>query len=378
MIIKLHISLITIALLTTGCVTLEKNKIDNIHTNDKFIAQNIKGKSCEMNESQDKLFDYFVDRIKELEEVVGPNLIGGNSLTVKHDYISDRWSMLLMLTYSSVAKNNTQQKNILKNQLLKFAKSPAFLSTKTLSEVNHGCYKTGPSSPCETHTPLHYSHMYTSLIISAALLKDDLTSNEKIILDEFVEKIYKKYITPAARKRANEGGYYEFGGHGIGVIAYADYTKNRDLLTREFQIGKQFMAQRLENSGYIDNNSYRGVRAYFYHTLGADSMLSYALLMRSHGYDIFNDPDMKTKLNNLIEKTFEGQNNYSKFISKGNRGKNISTNIMDSRTSVHSLARNLSPILKREFSVDFQGGNEGFVSKLAGFNAECLYESTTQ
>ena len=107
----------------------------------------------------------------------------------------------------------------------------------------------------------------------------------------------------------------------------------------------------IEASGYIDQNSYRGVRGFWYHTYGLDPALSYALIAREWGVDYFRDPTLGPRLRAAIEKTALGITDYAAFRSVGNRGSDFSTDPNDAKAHVHQLALNLYPIAAREFGI---------------------------
>ena len=170
--------------------------------------------------------------------------------------------------------------------------------------------------------------------------------NEEEILDQYFSKTYRKYTKPLTNSQIKNDGYYEFGGHGLGVLAYANWTRDAKLAKRAIGKMRKKIRKVITRKGYIDNNSYRGVRAYWYHTLGADSIYGYAAVARAHGVDFFADPKVGPELRNLAGATLEGAVDYEKFVSKGTRGKNYSKDPKDARLHMHQLAVSLPTFIK--------------------------------
>jgi hypothetical protein len=158
--------------------------------------------------------------------------------------------------------------------------------------------------------------------------------------------------------------------------------------------GIRHFNDRIKKSGYIYVNSWRGVRGYWYHTLGVNSALSYSLLAKEYGVNLFEHPKLKKKYIAMIEKTILGsddirslevdENNpqgpgYLKFQSKGFKGHTYSTDLDDERWYIHQDSVNLIPIAKEEYNLDAPVGIFLNPSKpvpvSAGFNATCYYES---
>lgn len=304
------------------------------------------------------------------------------SLTVNHDALSDWWGDYPLMARTSVVNNYGQQSII--NELLHYADNKYFLkgrSSRSLEQTSK-CWQSGINSNCDSHISQHRSFAMAALIHTAIILKPDMNQSQIDKLDNYFKQFWKHTLNHRsfdARKMKNTG-FYEFGDQGTAVIMYANWFQDYKLLEKEFTFRTKRIKKYVRTNGYIDPNSYRGVRAYFYHTLGADSLFSYALLARTHGYDLFKDPDIGPRLKAVADVNILGLTDYTEFRKPGNRGKNHTTDMRHAIFDRHSLAINLPIIMKREFNLSHPMLSNSYDStkvtdKIAGFDAKCYYET---
>ena len=220
------------------------------------------------------------------------------------------------------------------------------------------------------------------MMYSAIILREHLTGDEEKILERYFSKTYRKCTKPLANSQIKYDGFYEFGGHGLGILAYANWTRDTSLAKRAIGKMRKKILKVITRKGYIDNNSYRGVRAYWYHTLGADSIYGYAAVARAHGVDFFTDQRLGPKLRKLAEKSLEGAVDYEKFVSKGTRGKNHSKDPKDERRHMHQLAVSLPLFIREEFGIDVPTApkydrlsRREWLDRFVGLNSDCYYSS---
>ncbi len=349
-----------------------------------FIANSISGKSCTKNYHASR-FDNDLRYIEELTIQNDSKLRQSTSLTVDHENLSHRWAKLLGNTYGVAASGNRQDAEKLVNSLVVIAKANTLLdSQKPNQTMRKSCWKDGSgSSKCPFHTSQHAGFTFIALLYSAIILDEYITRDDRSTLNKYFEVAYEQFIEPMAfAGKGPNRGFYEFGDYGLGVLAYANYTKDKFLAFTEIMFRKARLESLITNEGYIDNNSYRGVRSYWYHTLGVDSALGYALIARKHGIDFFRDPTLGNKLCRLAEKTLEGAVDYQKFMSKGFRGYNYSTNNNDERSHMHQLAVGLPLIIRKEYGISVPVSHRytklsrsETVDRFIGFNSDCYYES---
>lgn len=343
---------------------------------DLFVDQ-IQAQECSVGNENTNL-----EWIKDIARINADILFAkDNSLTVNHNQLSKRWAELLRITYIAANSSDKILANKILDTLIYIAEAKALLSTSARTDGK--CWlDNNKNSKCLYHTPQHTGFTFHAMLFSAIILKEYITLGQKETLNEYFKQAYKKFISPLATKSLHADGFYEFGDYGLGVLAYAHWTNDKKLAEKEIKRRYHSINQKIEISGYIDNNSYRGNRGYWYHTLGANSIYGYAIVARAYGINFFKDPVLGPKLKAMAFKTLEGEINYNKFISKGNKGKNASTDPSDSRPFMHQMAKSLPEIILQEYGIQV-GNNSTYISlsngetidRFIGFNANCYYNS---
>ena len=353
-----------------------------------FFVDKIHGEACHHHPSTSN-FDYQWEYISELSEIDGSRFNeDGTSLSVKHDELSERWANLLDLTYDAAATGNAEKARKMVALLVYLAERKTLFSTPKLNELKRGkCWKDGNTkAKCPTHTTEHASHYFMAYVYAAIVLREHMSDAEESLLDEYIERSYRDYIRPVARLLEKGSGFYSFAHNRLGVLAYANWQGDARLAKKDIRRTKKIISRLVNRKGYIDNNSYRGVRAYWYHTLGADNILAYAVVAREHGVDLFTDRKVGPKLKALAAATLEGGVDLDKFMSKGSRGtkysKNYSTDPKDARPHMHQMAVSLPLFVLREFGIDVPTApkydrlvRRETVDRFVGFNAACYYAS---
>ncbi|WP_176440358.1 alginate lyase family protein [Boseongicola aestuarii] len=240
------------------------------------------------------------------------------------------------------------------------------------------CYRNGPSTPCPQHLPRFVGRMYTNLLISMAVLDSSMTDDDRAVIVPWIERGYKTFVAPELA--GDPSGIYDFANYGMARLALAAVTDDMGLANLELNARRRDFIKHIESSGYIDENSYRGERAFWYHTAGLDPALSYALIAREWGVDFFKDPTLGPRLRAAVDKTVLGLSDYAAFRSVGNRGDAYTTDPRDRIADVHQFALNLIPIAAREYGVRITpGARYRNLSRLeaytqtSGFSARCYY-----
>ena len=353
-----------------------------------FFVDEIGGEACHHHASTSD-FDYQWKHISELSRIDGATFNEkGTSLSVKHDELSKRWANLLDLTYHAAATDDAGQARRMVDLLVHLAEQETLFSTPKLSELKKGkCWKDGNTkAKCPTHTTEHASHYFVAFVYSAIVLREHMSDEERALLDKYIERSYRDYIRPVARMLEKGSGFYSFAHNRLGILAYANWSNDSRLAKKDIRRTSKIISRIVSKKGYIDNNSYRGVRAYWYHTLGVDNILAYAVVAREHGVDLFNDRKVGPKLAALADATLEGGVDLDKFMSKGSKGtkysRNYSTDPKDARPHMHQMAVSLPMFLLREFGVDVPTAPKykrlvryETVDRFVGFNAACYYAS---
>lgn len=350
---------------------------NNISFPKDFFVEQINAKECSVGNKNTNL-----EWIKDIAQINANKLFAKDtSLTVNHNQLSKRWAELLRITYIAAGDLDKQLAHDIIDILVYIAKAEALLSTST--DTDGQCWAGGnKNAKCAYHTPQHTGFAFHAMLYSAIILKEYITSEQKEILDEYFDQAYEKFISPFAIKSLHADGFYEFGDYGLGVLAYAHWTNDKGLAKKEIERRYQSIRRKIESTGYINNNSYRGNRGYWYHTLGANSIYGYAIVARAYGVDFFKDPKLGPDLRAMALKTLEGELDYNKFISKGNRGKNVSKDPKDARLHMHQMAVSLPSIILNEFGITVGNNyryqslkNAETIDRFIGFNVDCYYNS---
>ena len=353
-----------------------------------FFVENINGQSCSRGYG-DRAYLEFPDSVELIKGLLDPdvNQLGNSTALINnHDSISDKWVELIVVSNMAVNENNGVNAKKIVDIMTTIAKEEIFLDTITIGELKlqgaFGCYDRGLNAKCNSHSPESIANYFSAFLFSAIVLEEHITSEQKAVLDKYITNGYLKYIKPHAYKpKNNKHTIYGFGDGGLGVLAYANYTKDRDLLINEINYRRKIFDSRIDKDGYIWVNSYRGVRSYWYHTLGVDSVLTYAIVAREHGIDLFKDPGLIDKFKALTVTTLLGQNDLVEFNKKGWAG-DYSLNEEDSRLFLHQNSKYLPLIMEREFGVTLSPARRfirlerlDLVGKNSGIDIACLYES---
>jgi len=276
------------------------------------------------------------------------------SMTVKFDDFRVHWQPVLFNSYAAAAANDVELARTIIDGLKQMAIEGRYtnepnLITRPQAIQLTDCYANGPNSPCAQFTPLFVARMYALLMISTAVLDVYVTDEDREVLMPWFDQAYRRFVKDAVEM--DQEGIYDLGNMGMARLAYAALTNDMRLADRELRTRRAEFIRRFEPSGYIDRNSYRGVRGFWYHTYGVDVALSYALVAREWGYDFFADETLGPRFRAAVDKTTLGINDLQAFRSVGNRGNNITTNPADARPHVMQLALNIYEISEREFGV---------------------------
>ena len=353
-----------------------------------FFVDEIHGEACHQHPSTSDFDDQW-EYISELSEIDGSKFNeDGTSLSVKHDELSERWANLLDLTYHAAATGDAARARRMVELLVYLAEKETMFSTPKLNELKKGkCWKDGNTkAKCPTHTTEHASHYFMAYVYAAIVLREHMSDAEEVLLDEYIERSFRDYVRPVARMLQKGSGFYSFAHNRLGVLAYANWRNDARLAKKDIRATKKIISRIVNRKGYIDNNSYRGVRAYWYHTMGADNILAYAVVAREHGVNLFEDRKIGPKLKALADATLEGGVDLEKFMSKGSRGtkysKNYSTDPKDARPHMHQLAVSLPMFVLLEFGIEVPTAakydrlvRRETVDRFVGFNAACYYAS---
>ena len=356
-------------------------------TQPKFFIANALGQACMRDEqgrprsisaarnALDRLYNNNVRYISELRR--------STSLTPGGDGLQQTWKPILFNSYAAAAADDDQLSRTLIDGVRRLAASGRYMNEPELLTMAQAkrfglCYRNGPGTPCPQHLPRFVGRMYTNLLISMAVLDSRMTDTDRDVIVPWLERGYKTFVAPELATDPN--GIFDFANYGMARLALAAITDDMGLASREITARRRDFLKHIESSGYIDENSYRGERAFWYHTAGLDPALSYAIIAREWGVDFFSDPVLGPRLRAAVDKTVLGTTDYAAFRSVGNRGDAYTSDPRDRIADVHQFALNLLPIAAREYGIRITPGarfrnlsrTESY-TQTSGFSARCYY-----
>jgi len=235
--------------------------------------------------------------VSDIEQVIGydwskDHKENSNSLNVTHQGISAPVKKLFALSHTAVASKNEELIGQAKRLTLAIAKDNTLADSMTLSEVKKigkRCYdgKGNIEAECNFHEPQFVMQFVGNYMISTSLIWPHLSKSERDTVIDYSDKMYKAYVRPIFDSlRKGKTDFSQMANGGIAVLAYA-YLKNDSRLAQQtfnqiFQnINKVFL-----DDGYIKGSSFRGVRGFFYHSLGTNSALAVLHLAKQWNVNI--------------------------------------------------------------------------------------------
>ena len=193
--------------------------------------------------------------------------------------------VLMAGTQNAISNNNQANIDIAKNLLIDLAKADTLYDSIGYNEVlkKPPCYANGDiNSPCWFHEYVEARDVFSNYMINAIWLRDELNEQEFQIVDQYINKMYKKFLKPIQFKK-NEKGFYAMANGGLSTLVYASWTDNKKLAAQEINHTFKEIDKLFYDDGYINNNSFRGVRAQWYHSYGVDIALGYVYIAKLWG-----------------------------------------------------------------------------------------------
>ena len=330
--------------------------------------------------------------INKVEDLIGYDWpadwkANSDSMTVKHQNITRPIGVLMVATHNAIGNDNQDNIEIAKNLLIDLAKADTLYDSIGFYEVKKKgrCYKGGDMhAPCWYHQYEFARGVFSNYMIAALWLKDELNEQEFEIVDKYIRKMYKKFVQPMELRPADQGIYQMMNG-GTSVLVYSSWTNNKELAAQEINFRFKEMDRLIFEDGYINNNSFRGVRAQWYHSYGLDIALGYVYIADLWGAKI---PE---KLQNKLVKASEVANlaitDYDKFASRKFDGPNSNktTGKNNARKHTHQNALAIDTLMKIVTGVELEYDpvylekrnarrfRKIGIDDLIGFNPNCIH-----
>ena len=304
-----------------------------------------------------------------------------NSLNVHHQRITGPIKEFLIATHNAVSSENENDIFLAKEFAIKIAQADTLYNSIGYEAVKKkpGCYANGDiNAPCWYHQYSFAREVFGNFIIAAVWLKPFFSETEFEIVNKYIKKMYVKFIQPA-ENNIEERGFYAMANGGLNILAYANWIEDKNLAAKEINLRFQEIDTLFYEDGYINNNSFRGVRAQWYHSYGLNPALAYAFIANLWEAEvpdqIMNKLIKASELVNLaildresfLNRNFEGENN------------NITTDPSKAiwHTHQHAIAINTLMKLVTEVEMvedtmwDSKRARVG-IDETIGFNPQCL------
>ena len=305
----------------------------------------------------------------------------GNSRSVNHLNLTGPMTMFAVATHNAVGSNDKEDINAAKEILIKIAEANVLLDTISKEELKKKpkCWKDGnPEAPCWYHAYEFARDAFTNYLIIAIYLKDYLNNKELKIVNKYIKKMHRKFIRPEEFEK-KEKGFYAMGNGGIPNLVYASWTNNKKLAAKEFNFRFKNIDEVFYDDGYINNNSFRGYRALWYHSYGLNSALGYVYLANLWGAEV---PDtVMNKIINAAKVLNLGITDYDEFSSRKFDGeqKNNQYKKHNARKHTHQEALAIDTLmemitgitLEKDITYLAKRPKDG-IDDLIGFNANCI------
>ena len=304
-----------------------------------------------------------------------------NSLTVNHQRITLPMKDFLIATHNAVSNEDQINITLAKEYAVKIAQADTLYDSIGYKAVKKkpGCYANGDTNaPCWYHQYSFAREVFGNFIVAAVWLKPYFSETEFEIVNNYIKKMYLKFIQPA-ENNIEEQGFYAMANGGLNILAYANWIEDKKLAAKEINLRFQEIDSLFYEDGYINNNSFRGVRAQWYHSYGLNPALAYVHIAKLWGSEVPNQIMSKlikaSDLVNLaildresfLNRKFEGENN------------NITTDPSKAIWHTHQHAMAINTLMKLVTEVemvedtvwDSKRARVG-IDETIGFNPQCL------
>ena len=305
----------------------------------------------------------------------------GNSRTVNHENLTGPMTLFAVATHNAIGDNDISGINSAKQVLVNMAKAEVLSDTINYKELKKKplCWLNGdPESPCWFHAFEFARDAFTNYLIIAIYLKEYLSDEEYKIVNQYVKKMHSKLIKPEAFYK-KEKGFYAMGNGGIPNLVYANWTDDKKLAAKEFNFRFGDIDRLFYDDGYINNNSFRGYRALWYHSYGLNSALGYVYLAKLWNVEV--PQKIIEKVTKASEVLNLGIIDYDKFSSRKYSGEqtNNQYKIENARKHTHQDALAIDTLMKKVTGIKLENDTIYLMKRpkygiddLIGFNPNCI------
>jgi hypothetical protein len=343
-------------------------------------------KSCKAMEN--KSFE-FKGNINLVEALIGydwptDHATNSNSQNVQHSNITKPIKIFMQATHNAIAANDQASINIAKDLLFRIADADTLYDSIGFTDLKKKpmCYANGdPNSRCWYHEYEFARGVFSNYMIVALWLQKQLSPSEYEIVDRYINRMYAKFLRPIELRKQDQG-FYQMANGGLSILIYASWANNKELAADEINFRFTEMNRLIFPDGYINNNSFRGVRSQWYHSYGLDIALGYVYIAELWGAEI--PETLKYKLLNASKVANLAITNWEKFKSRQFTGRshNAIKGQANAIKHTHQMAIAIDTLMLIVTGIELENDPiylkkrnyhaiDG-VDDLIGFNANCI------
>ena len=363
---------------------LAKVKSKDINFPGKFYTDKIKTCSSMPDISFD--LNFYVTKVESLIGYDWPAdwKANSNSMTVKHEKITVPIKMFLAAIHNAISKNDIESINVSKRLLVHLAKENTLYNSISIEGLKNKpkCWvNNDPNSPCWFHQYEFARGVFSNYMIAAVWLKSELNDEEYKIVNRYIIKMYEKFLKPIEFQE-EEAGIYQMANGGTSVLVYSSWINDKNLAANEINFRFKEFNKLIFKDGYINNNSFRGYRAQWYHTYGLNIALGYVYIADLWGAKI--PRSLKKKLINSSKVANLAIKDWDKFRKRKFDGKksNAISDPLNARKHTHQNAFGIDTLMEIVTGVKLENDpvylqkrkkelKDG-IDDLIGFNPNCL------
>lgn len=241
-----------------------------------------------------------------------------NSIWVEHAAITKPIKVMIAGTHIAIGDKNQTNINIAKGLLLEIANANTLYNSISYKELKKKgmCWKdNNPKAPCWYHEYEFAGQWFGNYMISAVMLKSELNKEEFKIVNNYIKKMYKKFLKPIQFKK-NDKGFYAMANGGLSTLVYASWTEDKKLAAKEINHTLKQIDKLFYDDGYINDNSFRGLRGQWYHSYGVDIALGYIYIAELWGANV--PKNIHEKLSNSVKIVNLAITDPEKFLERKN------------------------------------------------------------
>jgi len=383
---KKILGILVLGLLLSGNA-YAKVKSKDITFPGKFYTKEIKSCSALPNNVK---FDN-AETFKTIEDVIGFDWAKfhtetGTSLIVNHDVITVPGKLMLTAIQHAIANNNQTNLDMGKDLLLRIAKADTLYNSISYEELQKKprCWvNNDPDSPCWYHEFEFAGQTFGNFMIAAIYLKSEFNEKELKEMNRYIDKMYKKFLKPI-QFRKNDKGFYAMANGGLSTLVYASWTNNKKLAAKEINHTFNEIDSLFYKDGYINDNSFRGLRGQWYHSYGVNIALGYVYIAKLWGAKV--PEKVQNKLVNSAKVVNLAITDPDKFAERKNpngKARNRIKNKNSATPHTHQMAIAIDTLMEIVAGIELEH-DPIYLSKrkmhipdgtddLIGFNPNCIH-----